>query len=111
MSNTNDKLPENSLPLTIREKVVNLFEELEGTKDDQRQVNIELNKETQARIEADADASHLRQQVQLAEVNLDNTTTQVNHLTTEVIEVVKASEAARQYELIFSIKKKFFFMF
>jgi len=93
-------------PLTIREKIVNLFQELEGTKDEQRRVNTELAKEHQARIDAEKEAAHLRRQVQLAEVNLDNTTAKVNHLTTQLIEVVKVSETARQYEFLFFIKIK-----
>jgi len=97
MSNT---VPEPSIelskqePLPVREKLVNLVEELEGTKDEQRQINIELDKEIQAK----SDASHLCRQVQLVEVNLDNTTNQVNNLTTELIEVANVSEAAQQYE-------------
>lgn len=38
-------------PLTVREKIVNLFQELEGARDDQRRVNAELEKEIQARID------------------------------------------------------------
>ena len=104
MSSTVHTLPDASStltkqePLTVREKIVNLFHDLESTRDDQRRVNTELDKEIQARIEAESEASHLRRQVQLAEVNLDNTTNRVNHLTTQLIEVVKVSEAARQYE-------------
>jgi len=106
-----DTVPEHSVglskqePLPIREKIINLFEELEGTKDEQRQINIELDKEIQGKTDAESDASHLRRQVQLVEINLDNTTNRVNNLTTELIEVTKVSEAAQQYELIFSIKK------
>jgi len=85
-------------PLTVREKIVNLFQELEITRDEQRRVNTELDKEIQARIEAEAEAAHLRRQVQLVEVNLDNATSRVNHVTTQLIEVIKVSEAARQYE-------------
>lgn len=84
-------------PLSVREKIVNLFQELEITRDDKRRVNTELDKEIQARIEAEAQAAHLRRQVQLAEVNLDNASARVNHVTTQLIEVVKVSEAARQY--------------
>jgi len=58
-------------------------------------VNTELDKEIQARIEAEAEAAHLRRQVQLVEVNLDNATARVNHATTQLIEVIKVSEAAR----------------
>ena len=83
-------------PLTVREKIVNLFQELEGTRDEQRHVNSELDKEIQARIEAEAEAAHLRRQVQLVEVNLDNATARVSHVTTQLIEVIKVSEAARQ---------------
>ena len=83
-------------PLTVREKIVNLFQELETTRDEQRRVNTELEKELQSRIEAEAEAAHLRRQVQLVEVNLDNTTARVNHVTTQLIEVIKVSEAARQ---------------
>ena len=106
MPSTVDILPDTSSPLskqeplTVREKIVNLFHDLESTRDEQRRVNTELDKEIQARIEAESEASHLRRQVQLAEVNLDSTTTRVNHLTTQLIEVVKVSEAARQYEFI-----------
>ncbi|CAF0994933.1 unnamed protein product [Adineta ricciae] len=82
-------------PLTVREKIVNLFQELETTRDEQRRVNTELEKELQSRIEAEAEAAHLRRQVQLVEVNLDNTTARVNHVTTQLIEVIKVSEAAR----------------
>ncbi|CAF0774695.1 unnamed protein product [Adineta steineri] len=82
-------------PLTVREKIVNLFQELETTRDDQRRVNTELEKEIQGRIEAEAEAAHLRRQVQLVEVNLDNATARVNHVTTQLIEVIKVSEAAR----------------
>ena len=85
-------------PLTVREKIVNLFQELEITRDEHRRVNTELEKEIQSRIEAEAEAAHLRRQVQLVEVNLDNATTRVNHVTTQLIEVIKVSEAARQYE-------------
>jgi hypothetical protein len=83
-------------PLTVREKIVNLFKELEITRDEQRRINSELEKEIQSRIDAEAEASHLRRQVQLVEVNLDNATTRVNHVTTQLIEVIKVSEAARQ---------------
>ncbi|CAF4364374.1 unnamed protein product, partial [Adineta steineri] len=58
-------------------------------------VNTELEKEIQGRIEAEAEAAHLRRQVQLVEVNLDNATARVNHVTTQLIEVIKVSEAAR----------------
>ncbi len=87
-------------PLTVREKIVNLFQDLEITRDEQRRVNSELEKEIQSRIEAEAEAAHLRRQVQLVEVNLDNATTRVNHVTTQLIEVIKVSEAARQYDLV-----------
>jgi hypothetical protein len=86
-------------PLTVREKIVNLFQDLEITRDEQRRVNSELEKEIQSRIEAESEAAHLRRQVQLVEVNLDNATTRVNHVTTQLIEVIKVSEAARQYDL------------
>ncbi len=88
-------------PLTVREKIVNLFQELEITRDEQRRVNTGLDKEIQARIEAEAEAAHLRRQVQLVEVNLDNATSRVNHVTTQLIEVIKVSESARQYERFF----------
>lgn len=103
MSSRVDTFPDHSLtsskqdPLTIREKIVNLFNELEGAKNEQRQVNTELNKEIQARVDAEAEATHLRRQVQLVEVNLDNTTSRVDHLTKQLIEVIKVSEVARQY--------------
>ncbi len=83
-------------PITIREKIVHVFQELEGTKDEQRQVNTELDQEIQARMEAESDAGHLRQQVQLVEVNLDHATNRVDHLTTELIEVLKVSETAQR---------------
>jgi hypothetical protein len=92
-----DTVPEHSVgllkqePLPIREKIINLFEELEGTKDEQHQVNIELDKEIQGKTDAESDASHLRRQVQLVEINLDNTTNRVNNLTTELIEIAKVS--------------------
>jgi ABC-type phosphate transport system auxiliary subunit len=86
-------------PLSVREKIVNLFQELEITRDDKRRVNTELDKEIQSRIEAEAEAAHLRRQVQLVEVNLDNATARVNNVTTQLIEVIKVSEAARQYDL------------
>ena len=86
-------------PLSVREKIVNIFQELEITRDDKRRVHCELDKEIQARIEAEAEASHLRRQVQLVEVNLDNATARVNHVTAQLIEVVKVSEAARQYDI------------
>ena len=38
----------------------------------------------------------MRRQLQLIEVNLDNTSARVSHVTTQLIEVVKVSEAARQ---------------
>jgi len=88
-------------PLTVREKIVNLFQELEATRDEQRRVNSALDKEIQARIEAESEAAHLRRQVQLVEVNFDNATARVNHVTTQLIEVVKVSEAARQYDFDF----------
>jgi chromosome segregation ATPase len=87
-------------PLTVREKIVNLFQELEIARDEQRTINTELDKEIQARMEAEAEAAHLRRQVQLVEVNLDNATARVSHATTQLIEVIKVSEAARQYEFI-----------
>lgn len=83
-------------PLTVREKIVNLFQELESTRDEQRRVNTELEKQLQSRIEAESEAAHLRRQVQLVEVNLDNTTARVGHVTSQLIEVIKVSEAARQ---------------
>lgn len=82
-------------PLTVREKIVNLFQELEVARDEQRRVNAELEKEIQSRIEAESEAAHLRRQVQLVEVNLDNATARVNNATTQLIEVMKVSEAAR----------------
>ncbi|CAF0775068.1 unnamed protein product [Rotaria sp. Silwood1] len=82
-------------PLSVREKIVNLFQDLEITRDEQRRINAELEKEIQSRIEAEAEAAHLRRQVQLVEVNLDNATARVNHVTTQLIEVIKVSEAAR----------------
>lgn len=88
-------------PLTVREKIVNLFQELEATRDEQRRINGEIEKETQSRIEAEADAAHLRRQVQLVEVNFDNATARVNNVTTQLIEVLKVSEAARQYEFCY----------
>ena len=87
--------------MTVREKIVNLFQELEATRDEQRRVNSALDKEIQARIEAESEAAHLRRQVQLVEVNFDNATARVNHVTTQLIEVVKVSEAARQYDFDF----------
>jgi chromosome segregation ATPase len=107
MSSTIDILTESSLvlskqePLTIREKIVNLFQELEEARDEQRRVNTELIQEIQARIDAEKEVSHLNRQVQLVEVNLDQTTNRVNYLTKQLIEVVKVSETARQYGLIF----------
>lgn len=92
-------------PLTVREKIVNLFQELEATRDEQRRINTALDKEIQARIEAEAEAAHLRRQVQLVEVNFDNATARVNHVTTQLIEVVKVSEAARQYDFDLSSTK------
>jgi hypothetical protein len=118
MSDKINALPNSSLisskqePLTVREKIVNIFEELEGTRDEQRHVNAELDKEIHARKEAESEANHLRRQVQLAEVNLDTTTAKVDHLTTQLIDVMKVSEAARQYEFYLNIKIKishFFF--
>ena len=38
-------------PVTVREKIVNIFQELESTRDEQRRVNSELDKEIQSRIE------------------------------------------------------------
>jgi uncharacterized protein (DUF3084 family) len=96
---SNDVSKQQQQPLSVREKIVNLFQELEITRDDKRRVNTELDKEIQSRIEAEAEAAHLRRQVQLVEVNLDNATARVNHVTTQLIEVIKVSEAARQYEL------------
>ena len=86
-------------PLTVREKIVNLVHELEITRDEQRRVHAELEKEIQSRIETETEAAHLRRQVQLVEVNLDNATARADHATTQLIEVMKVSEAARQYEL------------
>jgi hypothetical protein len=116
MSSTVDitpKIPDSLLndiskqqPLSVREKIVNIFQELEITRDEQRRVNTELDKEIQSRIEAEAEAAHLRRQVQLVEVNLDNAAARVNHVTTQLIEVIKVSEAARQYE--FDIRLFFF---
>jgi len=82
-------------PLSVREKIVNIFQELEITRDEQRRVNTELDKEIQSRIEAESESAHLRRQVQLVEVNLDNAAARVNHVTTQLIEVIKVSEAAR----------------
>jgi chromosome segregation ATPase len=118
MSSKIDILPDTSLlslkqePLTVREKIVSIFQELEDTRDEQRRVNSELDKEIQARIEAESEATHLRRQVQSIEVKLDSSTIRVNHLTTQLIEVVKVSEAARQYAYHFYKKEKkqhFFF--
>ncbi|CAF3165983.1 unnamed protein product [Rotaria socialis] len=91
----NDISQKQQQPLTVREKIVNLFQELEITRDEQRRINTELEKEVQSRIEAEAEAAHLRRQVQLVEVNLDNATARVNNVTTQLIEVLKVSEAAR----------------
>lgn len=38
-------------PLTVREKIVNLFQELEVNRDEQRRINAALEKEIQGRIE------------------------------------------------------------
>ena len=38
-------------PLTVREKIVNIFQDLEGARDEQRRVNTALEKEIQSRIE------------------------------------------------------------
>ncbi|CAF0735178.1 unnamed protein product [Rotaria sordida] len=91
----NDISQQQQQPLSVREKIVNIFQELEITRDEQRRINSELEKEIQSRIEAEAEAAHLRRQVQLVEVNLDNATARVNHVTTQLIEVMKVSEAAR----------------
>ncbi|CAF1114311.1 unnamed protein product [Rotaria sordida] len=98
MSNTIDTYLNNSLdssqqePLTILEQVVNLVQELKDTKDEQHQVNTELDQEIQTRLEAEPEVSQLCQQVQLVEVNLDNTTNHVNHLTTQLTDTTKVSE-------------------
>lgn len=102
MSSTIDTLNEHSVgltkqePLTVREKIVNLFQELEGTKNERDRINHELDKEIQARVDAETEAAHLRRQVQLVEVNLDNASGRVDYLTKQLIEVIKVSEAARQ---------------
>jgi hypothetical protein len=93
-------------PLTAREKIVNLLQELEGNRDEQRHVNAELDKEIHARKEAEAETNHLCRQVQLAEVNLDNATAKADYLTTQLIEVIKVSETARQYEFNMNMKIK-----
>lgn len=82
-------------PLTVREKIVNLFQELETSRDEQRRINAALEKEIQGRIEAENETTHLRRQVQLVEVTLDNATARVGHVTTQLIDVIKVSEAAR----------------
>ncbi|CAF1114536.1 unnamed protein product [Rotaria sordida] len=98
MSNTIDTYLNNSLdssqqePLTILEQVVNLVQELKDTKDEQHQVNTELDQEIQTHLEAEPEVSQLCQQVQLVEVNLDNTTNHVNHLTTQLTDTTKVSE-------------------
>ncbi|CAF4144702.1 unnamed protein product, partial [Rotaria sp. Silwood2] len=79
-------------PLRIRDKVVNLFQELKETQDEQRQINTELDQEIQDRIETEVEVSQLHEQVQLAEVNVDNTTNRVDHLITQVTERAKVSE-------------------
>jgi hypothetical protein len=58
MSSTIDTTPlalsnDSKQPLTVREKIVNLFQELEGTRDEQQRVNSELEKEIETRIEVE----------------------------------------------------------
>lgn len=87
--------PSKQQPLTVREKIVNLFQELETNRDEHRRINAALEKEIQGRLEAENEAAHLRRQVQLVEVTLDNATARVGHVTSQLIDVIKVSEAAR----------------
>lgn len=48
-------------------------------------------------VKAENEAAHLRRQVQLVEVTLDNATARVGHVTSQLIDVIKVSEAARQF--------------
>lgn len=84
-------------PLSPREKIVQVVEEFNTTKDEQRRVNNELEQEIKARLDAESQANHLHRQVQIAEVNLDTSTSKVEHATTQLIDVLKVSEVARQY--------------
>ncbi|CAF1216716.1 unnamed protein product [Didymodactylos carnosus] len=91
----NDASFQQQPPLSIREKIVNIFENLEITKDELRICQSQLDKESTARIEAETEGSHLLRQMQLIEVNLDNTTSKVAQVTTQLLDVVKVTEASR----------------
>lgn len=84
-------------PITARDKIVQAVDELNETKNEHRRVKDELEQETNARLDAESQANHLRRQVQIAEVNLDTNMSKVDHVTTQLIDVLKVSETARQY--------------
>ncbi|CAF1263502.1 unnamed protein product [Didymodactylos carnosus] len=95
-NNVNDaSFQQQQPPLTVREKIINIFENLEITKDELRNCQNQLDKESTARIEAETEGSHLRRQMQLIEVNLDNTTSRVAQVDAQWLDVVKVAEAAR----------------
>ena len=101
MSNIPSDLPTNAEPSTVRDKIVQAVEELTESKAEQRQVKTELDEQTHARLDAESQANHLHRQIQIAEVNLDSNTSKVDHVTTQLVDVLKVSEAAKQYALIF----------
>lgn len=84
-------------PLTVRDKIVQAVEELTSSKDEQHRLKNELDEQTQARLDAESQANQLHRQIQITEVNLDNNTNKVEHVTTQLIDVLKVSEAAKQY--------------
>lgn len=47
--------PSKQQPLTVREKIVNLFQELETNRDEHRRINAALEKEIQGRLEVKKD--------------------------------------------------------
>lgn len=100
MSNIPSDISSNAEPSTVRDKIVQAVEELTESKVEQREVNTELDEQTRARLDAESQANHLHRQIQIAEVNLDNSTNKVDHVTTQLIDVLKVSEAAKQYVLI-----------
>lgn len=85
--------------MSAREKIVNLVDEYQNIKNEHDEINRQLNSESQARHDAQNQASHLHRQVQIVEVNLDATTVKAEHLAKQLIEVLKVSEAAKQYIL------------
>ncbi|CAF4077303.1 unnamed protein product [Rotaria sp. Silwood2] len=93
MANTIEAQMDTSLNLSP--KKLSLTREIEVTKDEQHKVNTNLGQENQSSIVIEATVSNSDGLVQLVESNSDNTTNQVDQLTTQLTETIKIPEAVQ----------------